>query len=280
LHLQLCENYRAGGDYPQAKQHAEVALDHFRTSEDQQGLAQALKSLGEAVWWLRDFDRAELCFSEAYELSRRIGDEKTEAWMLKDLGQTAYLLGDTEKAKTLLRESLGFHQHLPDKTHLAWIHFDLARLLLVLGEYPEALEHDRAALKLFNQIGHKSGVIVSRVELGQLWAITGKLAEAQETFAQNALAVLELHESDALFDFLLGYATLLSQLGHKERAMTVLLRVFGQPLGNPFTQVRAQQLLNQLEAELPPSVVEAVRQQSQKESLEELVRSSLGPNSY
>ncbi len=234
-------------------------LTPSKAKTDQPHLARALWRLAEAHWWQREYQTAQVCFSEAYALAQQLGDTEVRVWVLKDLGQTAYFMDDREQAQHLLQSAVELAAALNDKIALGWVHFDLARVQLALGQYPNATQHNQAALELFEQSGHKAGIRASRIEL-QLAALSGKLEEAREALIQNHQAVLESRENDSLFDLLVGDAVLLKTQGRKEAATELVLYILARPQkDNPFAHVRAKQILQQLETELSTAQIAHAR---------------------
>jgi DNA-binding SARP family transcriptional activator len=273
LHLQLSLLYRTLGEFGQSQHYAEMALNHYRQRHDLSHVARALWRLGEAHWWLRKFGDAQTCLIEALELGQQIADTEVTVWVQKTLGQTIYFLNQPEQALELLRTAVEQAAMLNDRIALGWVHFDMARVQLALGLYQDATLHNQAALELFEQSGHKAAIRVTKVELGQLAALEGRLIEARAALTQYHQEVLESRENDALFDMLIGDAVLLVKQNRQESAAELVLYILGQPLkDNPFAHVRAKQILQQLERELPPAKIAHLKAQAANKSLGQIVQ--------
>ncbi|MDX2003748.1 MAG: tetratricopeptide repeat protein [Meiothermus sp.] len=271
VHLQLSLLHRALGQLEPAQRYAELALNHYRQTDDLPHLARALWRLGEAHWWQRQFERAWDCLTEAHRLGRLAGDAEVVAWVLKDLGQTAYFLGDHAQAVAFLEQSVEQAQALNDKIALGWTHFDLARLLLVLGRLEPATLHHRAALELFEQSGHMTGIQAARVELGHLAALEGRLEEARGALARSHQTLLEIQGNDTQSDLLMAVADLLAAQGRSQPAAELVSYVQSQPLkDNPFAHVRARQLQSLLEQTLPPAALAQAKAQAPHRDLRQI----------
>ena len=271
LHLQLSLLHRTLGEFGQSQHYAELALEYYRQQADLPHLARALWRLGEVHWWRRRFEQAEACLSESLQLGQQLGDREVMVWVQKTLGQNAYFLNQPQQAEGFLQTALEQAATLHDKITLGWVHFDFARVLLALGKYPEATQHNRAALDLFEQSGHRIGIRVAQVELGQLAALSGKSEEARAAFLHNHQTILESHANDGPFDLLVGVAVLLTQQNRKEAAAELALYILSLPdKHNPFAQVRARQILEQLEAELSTAQIASARVRAEEMNMEKV----------
>ncbi len=107
------------GDYPQARRLTEEALDHFRETDNREGIGRALQRLGEVDRREGKFGEARLHLEPALDLYRNIENRFRLAGLLHDLGLVASDQGDYERAITMFDEALAMWRALGNQWGIA-----------------------------------------------------------------------------------------------------------------------------------------------------------------
>ncbi|MCA9975011.1 MAG: tetratricopeptide repeat protein, partial [Anaerolineales bacterium] len=198
--------------------------------------AEALDSLGNLALLLGKYDAAKRHFSKNKALFMQANDLRGVAWSVRNLGIIAYVLGDYEQARSYYEESLALHQQVNNVWGSIALLNDLGRTAFAMGDEETAVSHYRAALHLY----HDNPVLPTS------------------------------------FPVVVDWARLLMKQGEKARALTYLTLVVQNPNFNPvavdhFTRSKAERLLAELQADLPPQMLAEVEAAVQQRDYNEVI---------
>ncbi|MCP4539361.1 MAG: tetratricopeptide repeat protein [Chloroflexi bacterium] len=227
---------RALGEYTQAKEFLQESVDAFRERGDQYSMAVSLNNLGEVFRVLGDHLQARQCYQQGLVVRREIGDQMGIAVSLNNLGGVAHVLGEYEEATELLQESLVIFTETKNLRESAYPLSILGRVARDQGDYDESWTYYQKALKI-------------SVE------------------AQNVSKAL---------DVLTEVALLLAKRGEKTRSVELVALVIHHSITQKKTREDAENILSELESELPSDVAAAARERGQKQELEAVVKNIIG----
>jgi predicted ATPase len=200
----------------------------FRQLDDRWGLAMAVGNLGHLHLKLGRLEKAEPCLREGLGFAREVGHPSLIAGILGSLGTISYRLHQLEQAKRSYLESLAIYKErgsygppIPTEPHVFWPLMGLAETTHALEEYRESLGLYREALRI---------------------------ALAFEAYADAA-------------DVVVGMADLLTSMGEKEKALSLLSFSLSHPHTTKDSKEKAIRLFAGLAAELPAHVVVFAREQ-------------------
>jgi tetratricopeptide (TPR) repeat protein len=247
----------------EAVQVVEEGLAFYRDQGELAGVAFLLAVLGELAIRRGAYDEAERLSRE----SLRIGEESDEnvdgSYPILNLAKVAYFRGEYQGAKRGYQDVLARVGSDAIMAFVAEISSFLADAVLAMGDYQEAREHHRRVEALWREMalpwaevgsGQHHGLVYSLLRLGDIALALGKIEQARGTWWQ-ALQIARDHPCVALnLDVLVSQAALLAGEGHGERAVELAALVLHHPAGHVEVKKRAQRLLDQLEADLPPDV--------------------------
>lgn len=103
------------GDYDRAMVLESEALEHFRLVRDARGIAVCLNSLGVNAAERGDYATAVRWFAETLDLCRALGSERGVAYALHNQGEAATRTGDLATAEALLGEGLELAERVGDR---------------------------------------------------------------------------------------------------------------------------------------------------------------------
>jgi tetratricopeptide (TPR) repeat protein len=155
---------------------------------------------------------------------------------------------------------------------------------LAMGEYDLARAHHQRALALYREMavywmeaasGQHYGWAYSLDRLGDIAMAQGSVEQARESYRQ-ALEVARDHPHVPLhLDVLVSQATLRAGEGRGEGAVELAALALHHPASHVEVTRRAQRLLDQLEAELPPDVFAQALEHGRARELEATVEELL-----
>ncbi|HEY3491908.1 MAG TPA: tetratricopeptide repeat protein, partial [Solirubrobacterales bacterium] len=155
----------------------ERALNLFRETGREREAGKVLNALGR-TWRRQEPGRALEIYREALDLNRRLGDEQQEATTLQNLGKTYQSLGETEEALAHYERALPIWRKLGVKSEEAGTLLALGDLYQRMGEPRKALDLLPRAIALFEAAGAQGDAAAALTTLGDAQARDGKVQEA------------------------------------------------------------------------------------------------------
>ena len=157
---------------------------------------------------------------------------------------------------------------------------------MAVGDYEEARERHQRALARYRDegiywkeelevVGGSWGVPVSLQRLGDVALAQGDLAEAGRYYGLALDAASDRPEEGLKPHILLGPAALLARTGDVEQAVEVAALARHHPASVEETRDKADELLDGLQAELPPEAYVAAEASGRARNLEATMRELL-----
>ncbi|MFD7716836.1 tetratricopeptide repeat protein [Streptomyces sp. NPDC059814] len=156
-----------------------------RTDDNEPALCLALVDLCAADASLGDYAEAGEAGERALELARALGDGPAEAEALRVLGTLNWHLGENRKALVLLQKSLAIKSLSGDIWDKARSRNNIAVTMLFLGERDRALLHFRAALFGFREAADMTAAAQTLNNIGELQMQAGELISARRSFEES-----------------------------------------------------------------------------------------------
>ncbi|MEU8696594.1 tetratricopeptide repeat protein [Streptomyces sp. NPDC048680] len=156
-----------------------------RTDDHEPALCRALIDLCAADASLGDYAEAGEAGERALELARSLGDGPAEAEALRVLGTLNWHLGENREALVLLQKSLAIKSLSGDIWDRARSRNNIAVTMLFLGERDRALEHFRGALTDFRRAGDEIATAQTLNNMGELQMQAGEFISARSSFEES-----------------------------------------------------------------------------------------------
>lgn len=137
----------ARGEFKNAKERYERALDLSRSTQDHWMITQALTQLGDALQMTGEFARARSIHEEAAAMRRVTGERLGLATSLRGLARADSALGNFETSLIEHREAIEIGRQLRDEPFLVTVLLPYAGLLAEVGRTQEAKAAALEALK-------------------------------------------------------------------------------------------------------------------------------------
>ncbi|GAB4526015.1 MAG: hypothetical protein Fur0018_11040 [Anaerolineales bacterium] len=184
------------GKYDEAMQHLDEALKMSELQRNSPIHVQVLKGMG-AIYNERGQNReARLCYEQALQVARRIGDRHGEAAALGNLGNIASDLGDQIKARDFYLQALTIYRELAEWRAEAMVLNNLGALAYYLGSYDSAQDFYEQSLHIKWKIEDAAGEGMTYANLSGLLYATGDYGNA---LAYNDKALDILRTNQVLF---------------------------------------------------------------------------------
>jgi tetratricopeptide (TPR) repeat protein len=246
-------------------------LSIARKYGDQWSAACALFQLGSNKMGHGQFDEAKAMLSQSHQIMEGLNNTWGMSFTLWRLGQVAYSMGDNDAAQQFAEECLVNARKIRQLFVI-----DLALKLLAAtqfrkGEFHSALHYGEQAANLCRQYGFDRSLFLSLIDLADIYLKLNDRAHCRGHLHEAFKLKVEV-ENEYLVRMLLLAAELAMRAGEKVR----IVEFFGLYKANPiYEQIelwepnKPQQLIAQLQAELPPDVYAAAWERGQHMTLGE-----------
>jgi tetratricopeptide (TPR) repeat protein len=307
----LGQVFHQQGNFAAAVPLYQQALAYFEASGDHYSRASTMGALGLNTFYLGQYTEAERLLQQSIAIYVDIGEERAKAFLLHTLGNFVYAQaqGDYQRAEKLVREGLGISQELDDRigTGFALMHLGtvaagarnyaksrqfyqesltiaretdtrtmklgsldgLGAVALAVGQYEEARRWYEESLAVSNLVGQGKQAPEALIGLGNVACALGEYTQATHYFVQ-ALQT-PVRSAGETLDVVLGIAHVLSKTEEQEKAVELLALVLRHPASMLITRDRADRLLSEMDALLPPHVLAAAKEHGQALDLETTV---------
>jgi predicted ATPase len=259
------------GEYEAGKQLYQESLTLSRELDNQLEISHSLRNLGVTAGGLGQYGLAKQLHQKSLALCREIGDFWGVADSLRFLARDYWGLEKFGEAEQLLQKSLAIYREIANPRGIAEVLGDLGEVANVLGEHTEAIQFAQEGLTLLKKLDLRYAVAWSFRVLGNAACGLRDFQGARRYF-QQALEIIMTDRltAEALYT-LAGVAVLLAAEGDREGGLELLGLVLHHPASAQWTRDRAETLLADVEAELPPEVVAAAQERGRARGLEATV---------
>ncbi|MGK7955338.1 MAG: tetratricopeptide repeat protein [Crocosphaera sp.] len=215
-------------NFPDEKERALLcysqALDISRNIGDRQGEGDSLGNLGSVYQFLGQYQQAITYYEKALEIFREIGDRFGEGMALTDLGSAYRSVGKYQKAIFYHQQSLEISREIEDKLHERNTLGNLGNVYCSLGRYQEAITYHQQSLEISRETEDKFGEEKSVANLGNVYFYLGRYQEAI-TYYQRSLEMLkEIGDKSGERVNLLNLGNVYGSLGQYQEAIAYYKR--------------------------------------------------------
>ena len=201
----------------------QLALDAASRAGDEPAMADALRSLGDALSQLGQRRLALRHFEEALKLYEKHGDRHGRGWALIGFGSTLHELANYADAAACLQQARDlFHGTAGGRRGEAWALEWLGVVRRYQRQPADAEIQFQHALALFERVGDRKGEAYCLVNLGLLHRDRREFAEALAKLDAAKAIFDELPDQQGAASILLNQGHLLREQGQHEKAVELL----------------------------------------------------------
>ena len=179
----IAEGEMHHGNYEEANQKLNEAIDIFRRNHDPQGLSTATHLNGRIFLRQSDFDKAIEAFKTSMEIYEQLGDQKSIANLYINLAMVADEQDNAADARSNIEKALGIHQQIGNRWGIALSLTNLSVVLKYTRDYELALEKLEEAGNLAKEVGDPGLYALSQENAGDMFRALGKVDEAKKRYA-------------------------------------------------------------------------------------------------
>ena len=260
------------GEYEDAVLNLRESLSLSQADGDQWQLGLSTTFLAMTIDDQGDYAEAYRIFTEAMQICRSLGDPRLISLVAGYLGQTANTLGRLEEVQDLLREGLQAAAETNDRFGIALAGVRMALAAHARGNDVNARRMLKESIQHFREAGDAWFLSHALNLEGKIELSAGELAQAQKSFTEAGKVASEIQALPMLLDAVAGLAALDAARGRHERALEWTLHILQHPSSTQGTRNRTEGLRLQLESQLTPQQIEAIRLRGQSITLEAILQ--------
>lgn len=200
------------------------AAEFFRTINNWQDAAMALRSAGEISQILSETDRAFAFYREALTASRRAANRLEEGKTLNDIGYLRFIIGETDEAKKNCSAALRIAREVNDLKLEAQVLVNLGYCYYASGDLQTATTYQQKALEFLKSSDDRSSHSKALVALGYDYLNLGEPMKAMECQREAVAIARDSGDLRAESLALIALANLETKLGEKQAAMNLYNR--------------------------------------------------------
>jgi len=262
------------GRYPEAQRYAEGAI--ASGLGDCWLRSMCLFTLGELLCSQAEYQRAGQMADECLRLSEKLGSRTGSMHALRVVADVAAAMGDYAAARTSYERSLDIAREASIRYAELYCLVDMSHIALRQGDISEAVWLCSEAAAISEEMGAPRQSAMALTALGMAKCAAEDYGQAGSCF-QRALSLLV--GTDLLpekLNALAGVAALLAAEGELEQATELSALALHHPGCDQVVKERAQDLLAELESELPRDAFTAAIARGQARELDDAIGEVLG----
>lgn len=188
----LSWEYITIGDYTNAAEKTNEAIELSEKINYKKGLAQSFNMKGILYWFQGDYPNALDFQYKALKISEEIGDKARIAGSLNNIGNIFHEQGDLKKALEDQLKALKIYEEIDAKFDIANLYNNIAVIYRKQNDYQTALQYHSKALEIRAELGDKPAVAGSLNNIGVLLYEQGYYSDAFNNFNKSLLVFQEL----------------------------------------------------------------------------------------
>jgi hydrogenase-4 transcriptional activator len=181
LYAALARVYRSINEYTIARDYSHKALEHYRTTGDWRGLAEAYFGLAVADTYEGRYDTALENFEQALKL---VGDHPAPYLLGRiyaNMAGACWFLKRPQEGIRHLEKAISYYERTEHKANAALGYNNLGINLMLVGEWNRAQDALERALALASEIDEQAAKVPIILDsLGELRTLRGDIVEAQK----------------------------------------------------------------------------------------------------
>ncbi|GBD52757.1 hypothetical protein BGM30_18500 [Microcystis aeruginosa NIES-298] len=207
------------GEYQKAIEFHQQSLAIDREIGDRGSEAASYNNLGLVYKLLGEYQKAIEFHQQSLAILREIGDRGGEAYSYNNLGTVYYSLGEYQKAIEFYQQSLAIERKIGNRKGEAYSYMGLGNVYLSLGEYQKAIEFHQQSLAITREIGDRGGEASSYGNLGNVYYSLGEYQKAIEFYQQSLAILREIGDRGGEASSYMSLGNVYDSLGEYQKAI-------------------------------------------------------------
>jgi tetratricopeptide (TPR) repeat protein len=188
-------------------------------SKDRNRISNSFNNLGNAYYYLGDYQRAIDCLQKSLKIATEIGDRHYLSNSLNNLGNAYDSLGDYQRAINYLQKSLNIKREIGDRHGINACLNNLGSAYNSLGDYQRAIDYHQQSLEIKREIGDHNDISNSLNNLGNVCFSLGDYQRAINYYQQSLEIKRDIGHRNGISDCLNNLGSSYNSLGEYQKAI-------------------------------------------------------------
>ncbi|MCD4790947.1 MAG: tetratricopeptide repeat protein [Bacteroidales bacterium] len=202
-----------------SKIYANNALELARILNNREAQSRALYNLGEANYFLYNYDSAIDAYLKSLEIEETKGNDTIISEILNSIGLTYESKGEYKKAQEYLLRSVNIEKKLVRKSKIANRFFYLGNVSHSAGDFQSALIYFKKAFDIEELLGNKQKIADIYNSIGIIYFDLGSYEKALSNYMKSLQLVEELQNKQGIAHVLNNIGIVNYEWGNKEKAL-------------------------------------------------------------
>lgn len=216
--------YCGSGEWDKALRAQAKAVQEFKKTGDDDGLAQALFDLGRIYWFLGKWEEALYFYKQAARLVEKLKDEDKLARLLNTIGLVYWRKGEWRRALAYYERSLELTSRIGEERRLARIYNHMALAYSDLEEWDKAQKCYELALEISERVKDKTGLAYTYGDMSSFYLRQGNWRRARECLERAQVLWQETEDQAGLADHYKHQGLFHATLGEYRQALECYAR--------------------------------------------------------
>lgn len=266
----LAEITQLRGEYKQAQHMMKDILPLSIEIGNNWDIGQAYEFVGHIEHALGNYQIAEENLLESLRYAKEHGDPRRITFALVALGDLYCGMANFERARQVYQETIELAKPSSQGWQEIWALRGLGQVAYSTGDYQQAQQYAEESLTRCHEIGWKYGTVQANNVLGMV-ALAQNNSEAAQYFSDALNSDLVTETPPVILATLYGIAQLAASEGNLEQAVELLSLILANEKSHADTKHAAQDLLDELQAELAQDLFDTAFKKGQASDLETVV---------
>ena len=303
------------GRYNETRELRQEALIHFQSIKHRMGEALLLSAIAETLYIIGDYQQAQHNLHQSLSIMVELDSQLHISYQFYRLGLVTIAIGDYQLAEQHLRNSLQIATEVGEPQTLASSQLGFGDLFYAIRDFEQSSQHYHQALTLSRQKGMRQQEAMALLGIGKLHSRTGAYERAYQTLHDNlslyqilgsklgiaqalnargrvslrlgnpteaydvlyeALQISTLIEvQPVILDTIVSIAEFITTQGNSVQATELLTLCLHHPASHSDTKHVAQQLLTEMEQQIPAHIFADAYQQGKVSRLDDIIQQQI-----
>jgi adenylate cyclase len=178
------------GNYPRALSCFEKALVLMEKTENEQGVATCMNSIGNIHFEQGNYTLALEYYQKTLAIDEALGDKQNIASDLNNIGSIYADQADYPRALEFFEKAMAIHEEIGNQLGIAYSLNNIGIISSYQGNFNRALEYQQKSLAIREEYEDEQGIAYTLFHIGDIYYDQGNYQKAL-TFCQKSAAIAE-----------------------------------------------------------------------------------------
>ena len=182
------------GEYGLAFEELQRMLEKARDCDREDFQADALRSIGQVLFFQKKLDESEASLKEALEIRTRLEDRKGMGDCYNVLGAIAQNRGHLDESLVYYEKALSMISGTNDLKAIAFLKNNIGNVFVLRSEYEKAIDVLNESYEMLIKLNDQSAAAYNLFNAGEVYRLMRQFSDARDKFKKALEIRLEIHD--------------------------------------------------------------------------------------